>query len=189
MDKKFAELSFEEIMKQNERRVHYHIHRLNVRDPHKEFYQEGLVAMWNAYEKYEPDKGPLATYFNYSIRNRMIDLMRKKARALRNDEVFIEEEKKKMDNGNRSCKDRLPLLDFSDIPVDDRSVWKHVRERLTDNQWKWVASFIILELPLKEIARREGVTVEAVKSWGKQARKKLRDAKLKEKLLVLVEGA
>ncbi|MBP1970770.1 hypothetical protein J2Z83_002906 [Virgibacillus natechei] len=25
----------EEIFKQNERRIHYHIHRLNIRDPHQ----------------------------------------------------------------------------------------------------------------------------------------------------------
>jgi len=71
------DFTFDEILKQNERRIHYYIHKLNIRDPHQEFYQEGLVAMWNAYEKYEPDKGQLSTYFNYSIRNRLIDLIRK----------------------------------------------------------------------------------------------------------------
>src|SRR5699024_6603210 len=80
--------TIEEIAKQQERRVHYHIHRLSLRDPHEEFLQEGLVAMWNAYEKHEPDKGPLATYFNYTIRNRLIDLIRKKAREQQNDELF-----------------------------------------------------------------------------------------------------
>ncbi|QKY70206.1 sigma-70 family RNA polymerase sigma factor [Lentibacillus sp. CBA3610] len=70
-------ITFEEIFNQNERRIYYYIHRLNIQDPHQEFYQEGLVAMWNAYEKYRPEKGPMATYFNYIIRNRMIDLMRK----------------------------------------------------------------------------------------------------------------
>src|SRR5690625_7386091 len=42
---KKIELSFEEIVKQNERRVQYYIHKLNVRDPHQKFYQKGLVAM------------------------------------------------------------------------------------------------------------------------------------------------
>src|SRR5699024_11256212 len=43
-----------------------------------EFYQKGLVAMWRAYETYQPDKGVLSTYFNYSIRHRLIDLIQKK---------------------------------------------------------------------------------------------------------------
>ncbi|WP_343032895.1 sigma factor [Virgibacillus doumboii] len=50
---------------------------MNIQDPHQEYYQEGLVAMWNAYENYQPDNGPLSTYFNYIIRNRVIDLPRK----------------------------------------------------------------------------------------------------------------
>ena len=78
-------LSFEEIMKQNERRVHYYIHRLKVNDTHQDFFQEGLVAMWHAYEKYQPNKGALSTYFNYTIRHRLIDLIQKKAKEQRND--------------------------------------------------------------------------------------------------------
>src|SRR5699024_1956722 len=73
---KKIELSFEEIVKQNERRVHYYIHKLNVRDPHQKFYRKELVSMWNAYEKHELDNGPLATYFNYTIKNHLIDLNR-----------------------------------------------------------------------------------------------------------------
>src|SRR5690625_1047965 len=76
---KKIELSFEEIVKQNERRVHYYIHKLNVRDPHQKFYRKGLVSMWNAYEKHAPDNGPLATYFNYTIKNHLINLNRYKA--------------------------------------------------------------------------------------------------------------
>lgn len=71
-------LTFEEIVKQNERRIHYHIHKLNLHYPYKEYFNEGLVAMWRAYESYHPDKGPLATYFNFMIRNRLIDQLRKR---------------------------------------------------------------------------------------------------------------
>lgn len=73
---KKIELSFEEMVKRNERRVQYYIHKLNVRNPHQRFYRKELVSMWNAYEKNEPDNGPLATYFNYTIKNHLIDLNR-----------------------------------------------------------------------------------------------------------------
>ncbi|WP_373895451.1 hypothetical protein [Virgibacillus sp. CBA3643] len=39
-------VTFDEIFKQNGRRIHYHIHKLNIRDPHSEFYAQVLVAMW-----------------------------------------------------------------------------------------------------------------------------------------------
>ncbi|MGJ9459627.1 hypothetical protein [Oceanobacillus sp. CF4.6] len=45
-------VTFEEFFKQNERRIHYHINKLQLRDPHQEFYQNGLVAMWNAYKRH-----------------------------------------------------------------------------------------------------------------------------------------
>src|SRR5690625_3290408 len=184
---KQSNLSFEEIMKQNERRVHYHIHRLNLQDPQQEFYQEGLVAMWNAYEKYQPDKGTLATYFNYTIRHRLIDLVRKKAKEQQHDERFIEDEKLKIDNGNSSRKDKLPLVDFSDITVEDATIWNQVQAVLTPNQWTWVSCFIISEISTKEIAVQENVSVDAVKSWGRQARKKLRNEGFGEKLRKWVE--
>jgi len=66
---------FEEIFKQNEKRIYYHMHKLGIRDPLGDFYAEGLFAMWTAHQKYEPNKGPFATYFNYTIRNRLIDLI------------------------------------------------------------------------------------------------------------------
>nr|WP_309098394.1 sigma factor-like helix-turn-helix DNA-binding protein [Fredinandcohnia onubensis] len=48
-------------------------------------------------------------------------------------------------------------------------------EKLTKNQVKWVQGRIIEDKSYKEIAIEHGVTVESVKSWGKQAVKNLRE--------------
>jgi len=77
MEKK-TNLSFEEIMEQDERRVHIVIYKLNIEDPYGEFYQEGLVAIGDAYETHQPDLGALSTYINYTIRQRLIYLLRVK---------------------------------------------------------------------------------------------------------------
>lgn len=131
--------------------------------------------MWNAYENYRPDKGPLATYFNYTIRNRMIDLLRQKTRMHHADKVVFYEEKQKMDTGNKSKRETVSYIHGdSDIYVTDIYFWKQVKSQLTDNQWKWVYYYIVECMSIKEIAKREHVSVDAVKSWGRQARKKLR---------------
>jgi RNA polymerase sigma factor (sigma-70 family) len=127
---KEEEFSFEEIVKQNERRVHYYIHQLGVRDPHREFYQEGLVAMWHAYGKHEPDKGPLATYFNFTIRNRLIDLIRKQTRKQKGDAQVLRQEKKTHGNGNKACRTNMPIPDCSGIPVRDPEIWQSIKELL-----------------------------------------------------------
>ncbi|HLR51576.1 MAG TPA: sigma factor-like helix-turn-helix DNA-binding protein, partial [Candidatus Avamphibacillus sp.] len=111
----------------------------------------------------------------------------KKAREQQNDELFIQAGKQELDNGNRSRKNNLPIPDFSEITVKDADIWKQVQETLTENQWKWVYCYIISDMPMKDIAEREGVSVDAVKSWSRQARKKLRNDGLKEKLQGLLE--
>lgn len=168
--------TFEEVLKQNERRIYYYIHKLNVKDPHQEFYQEGLVAMWNAYKTYEPDKGSLATYFNYMIRNRLIDLLRKKKREKYAYEIIFREELQKIDLGNytRNKGTSSIIYDQPEIPTTDKYFWQHVKSNLTTNQWKWVYYYIIKDMTIKEITLIEGVSREAVKSWGRQAKKKLR---------------
>ncbi|MTW88222.1 sigma-70 family RNA polymerase sigma factor [Virgibacillus dakarensis] len=174
--------SFEEIFRQNERRIHYHIHKLHIQDPHNEFYVEGLYAMWCAYKKYRPDQGVMSTYFNFTIRNRLIDMLRKKNRENQHQETFIQNEKQKMDNGNRDCRTNLPIPDMNGIELQDDVLWEKVRAMLTDNQWKWVKYHIIEGMPLKQIAEQEGVTVDAVKSWRKTAKKRLERVGIRELL-------
>lgn len=175
-------VTFEEIVEQNERRIHYHIHRLNISDLQKEFFHEGLVAMWSAYERYQPDKGPLATYFNYIIRNRMIDLIRKTNRDKEKQLRLKLEQERLLHTGNyyRNGVNSYPMM-VAEKTITDEIFWEHVKSQLTANQWKWVAYFIIENMTVKEIAEQEGVSMEAVKSWGKMVRRKLRCGADREK--------
>ncbi|WP_156290681.1 sigma-70 family RNA polymerase sigma factor [Oceanobacillus salinisoli] len=175
-EKEPGKFTFEEIFKQNENRIHFHIHQLGIRDPAREFYTEGLYAMWLAYKKYEPEKGPLSTYFNYTIRNRLIDLLRKKLTDEQQQDDYIQKEKSTLSNGNHYGDSKLPVMDWSDIKVEDEKLWEQAFSKLSEKQRKWVYYYIIRDMSLKEIAKQEGTSVEAVKDWGKQARKKLKEA-------------
>lgn len=170
-DKRFT---FEEVFSQNKNRIHYHMHRLGIRDPDGEFYSEGMYAIWRAYKKYEPDKGPMSTYFNYTIRYSLLDLIRKKIAEKEKEEAYIQQEKTSLTSGNKSSKSNSPIPPKTEIEVIDEKLWQEVFSHLTVKQRKWVYYAIIRDMSLKEIAEKEGVTVEAVKSWGKEARKKLR---------------
>src|SRR5690625_4841884 len=129
-------MSFEEIFEQNERRIYYHMHKLQVWDPQEEFYQEGLVSMWNAYEKYEPDKGPMATYFNYMIRNRMIDLIRKKDREKEGFQRFSQEMMVKEGDGNyyKTGGNSYPIAKEKEQHTYDGEFWREIRSGLSENQ-------------------------------------------------------
>lgn len=134
-DKK--KITFEEIFQQNKNRIYYHMHKLGIRDPDGEFYSEGLYAMWLAYKQYQPDKGPMSTYFNYIIRYRLIDLMRKKIQEKEKEEDLIEKEKITITQGNKSTTSSSPLLPTSDISITDEKFWQDVFSNLTVNQRKW----------------------------------------------------
>ncbi|WP_174614720.1 sigma-70 family RNA polymerase sigma factor [Virgibacillus ihumii] len=178
-------ISFEEIFEQNKRRIHFQIHKLNINDPHEEFFQEGLIAMWNAYEKYQPDKGPMATYFNCIIRNRLIDHLRKETTHQNIQEKAIKEELTQITEGNHHSlrgKVDLRLVSEQSLPLTDPALWKSLKSHLTERQWKWIYYHIIEDMSYTEIAVTENTTVEAVKSWGKQVRMKLRDPAFREKL-------
>ncbi|HLR81019.1 MAG TPA: sigma-70 family RNA polymerase sigma factor [Bacillota bacterium] len=177
-------MTFEDVFKQNERRIHYHIHRLNLRDPHQEYFQEGLVALWKAYETYQPDQGPMSTYFNYQIRNRLIDLIRKQSRAEKIKAKLITHHTLHMENGNRRRRqeNHYPIMNRTHPETTDKELWQHLQIHLTDKQWKWVNWFIIHDMSVKAIAHQENTTEDAVKSWGRQVRKKLRDETFRKKI-------
>src|SRR5699024_6920976 len=159
MNNSNRKFTFEEIFKQNENRIYYQMHKLGIHDPHNEFYTEGLYAMWRAHKKYNPNKGPMATYFNYSIRYHLIDKLRSKTREFDKQDKIIEEHRSNIYNGNTYGLMKLPVVDFSGIKLDYYSFWKRVKSHLTENQWKWVCFYIIHGMSLKEIAEHENVSV------------------------------
>lgn len=165
--------TFEDIYQQNERRIHYQIHKLNLHDPHQEYFQEGLCAMWNAYETYNPDKGPLATYLNYTIRNRLIDLLRQQNRYTEKVQTYIQKNTTEITAPQSSDLDNHTFL-------DNPSFWKQVQSQLTINQWKWLYYAVIEGMSLKDLAAQENTSVDAVKGWTKQARKKLRNSDFRD---------
>lgn len=184
MTKSIKPHTFETILAQNMRRIHYQIHKLNLQDPEQELFQEGIIAMWNAYKRYDPDKGPMATYFNYTIRNRLIDLIRQNQRYQARQTKYIQQQQHThYDNNQHHEKTSSSRAPLSKLLLDNPTIYEKFKSRLTHNQWKWLYYAVINEMPLKEIAIQENTTVEAVKSWGKQVRRKLRTEPFQDILL------
>jgi|SRR5690625_487817 len=181
------EQSFETFFKVHEQRIYYQMNRLNIpRNLHPEFYAQGIVALWQAYQTFNPEHGNLGTYLNYRIRFRLIDLIREQQRQLENDEKLKEKAKNNLGDGNRNRADRRLIIQVPDLPLSNEPFWKEVRSHLTLRQWKWVKYFIIAEMSIKEIMEIEGVSADAVKSWGRAVRRKLRDEKIFRRLQELL---
>src|SRR5690625_4538426 len=93
---------FELFFHQHKDRIHFQIHRLGISGSwYDDFYSEGIVALWNAYQEYDETRGNLGTFVNYKIRFRLIDLLRKKLRRIEIMEEAIEKEMLSYGSGNR----------------------------------------------------------------------------------------
>ncbi|RWZ59048.1 sigma-70 family RNA polymerase sigma factor [Halobacillus fulvus] len=153
--------TFEEILQENEARIHFHIRRLGIVDPEGEFFAEGQLALWQAWRAFDPDRGSFSPYLNAKIRQALMDHIKRKKRDQRNDEVHMQQV---LQYGQH----------ITEMDIRDEEIWERVRAILSDNQWKWVHYYIIHDYSVEQIAAIEGVSRDAVKNWGRHARNKLR---------------
>lgn len=182
-------MDFESFFKANERRIHFQIRRLGILENfYGEFYSEGVLALWKGYKRYNPNRGKFGTFLNYQIRYRLSDLIRKRVRDQEVMEVAIHEQTTQIDDGNLHRATGLPIANVDGIVLENETFWNEVRKGLTHNQWKWVHYFIIADLTIKEIMEIEDVSADAVKSWGREVRRKLRSREVKERLEELVRN-
>ncbi len=173
---------FDAFFAQHERRIHYQIRRLHI--PYQlydDFFSEGLVAMWRAYDEYDESRANIGTFLNYRIRFRLIDLQRHLIREQEKIEIATEAQMVEQHSGNRDRSRNDFLIDVRGIELPDDTFWRDVRVRLSDNQWKWVKYYVIRGLSIKEIAHLENVSEVAVKSWARETRRKLRNETFRER--------
>jgi len=178
-----VKVDFNELFQVHERRIYFQIQRLNIpRDLYDEFYAEGILALWQAYKRYDAEKGEVGTFINYQIRFRLIDLIRKRTREQEVLEAAVQEGIIQIDDGNRHSETGLPIVNKCGITLENKAFWEEVRKGLTPKQWKWVHYFVIANLSIKEIMEIEDVSADAVKSWAREVRRKLRDEEMRERL-------
>ncbi|MGP4038746.1 sigma-70 family RNA polymerase sigma factor [Gracilibacillus sp. D59] len=66
-------MNFEEVLTSYERMIHHLIHKYQIRDVEGEFFQEGLIAVWEAFKSYDKTKSKFSTYVYSCIARRFIN--------------------------------------------------------------------------------------------------------------------
>lgn len=153
---------FEELAVKYEPMIYHVIHSLHIYKNRDEFYQTGLIALWEAYLRFDAEKGNFGTYAYSFIKGRMLTELSKQRR---NEErtVFPKEETfwdmKKDDNDCRPL-ELLTLLSYC--------------HGLTEKQKQWVVYTFYDGMSVREIAEVEKVSQSAVKKWRAGAMEKIR---------------
>ncbi|MEH7352645.1 sigma-70 family RNA polymerase sigma factor [Neobacillus drentensis] len=153
--------SFEQLVEQYKPMIHKIIHSLNIYKNKEEFYQLGLIALWEASRRFDPKKGNLASYVYTYIKG-----------------YLLMELKKTSKNAERSFYPKEEfwgtIEDLSPCCPFEKETLLSYCTNLTPNQTKWAIYTALYGLSAREIAEMKKVSVSAVKSWRTGAREKIK---------------
>lgn len=149
-------MSFETVVEQYRPLISYIIRKLHIRrHVVDEYMQIGLIALWEAYERYDETKGSFHSFAFKMIRWRIISQLRKETKNV-----------------------AVPLLDEQmlkeDVDFFTDIIWEDAMRDMTPRERIWLVRHVIEGKTLKQIADEEGVTVHAVKQWRISTVKKLK---------------
>lgn len=164
--------SFEELQTTFTPMIHHIMRKLSIYKNRDEFFQVGLIALWQAHQRFNPAKGSFSAFAYAYIRGSLMQELTKATKDTEHyfyatDEVFEPFE----------ATNTPPLYE------EDTILALCQNHKLTENQTKWVLYYSHHGLKNKEIAAIENVSASTVKGWRVGALEKLR----KDPLLCLSE--
>ncbi|MCQ6264824.1 sigma-70 family RNA polymerase sigma factor [Fictibacillus sp. WQ 8-8] len=153
--------SFENLSLQFDPLIKSQIQSLGVTGRYDEYYQVGLIGLWEAFKRFDQNKGDFGPFAYRTVRGKMLEQLKKEAKYKAVHVGFSLE-----------LTETIPF-EGGVLPLENEVLEMYLSD-LTLNQRKWVVKKIFLQMKEAEIAEEEGVSIHAVKSWRKQALLKLR---------------
>lgn len=151
---------FNELVVQYEPMINKILRSLNIYQNKEEFFQIGLVGLWEASLRFNPEKGKFTNYAYTYIKGLIMTDMTKRKKVMEC-EVYLTDE---LLGAIRDHQTKQPF---------EKNLLLTYCEGLTVNQTKWVLYTYLDNFTVKEISEREKVSVSAVKAWRKGAKSKL----------------
>jgi RNA polymerase sigma factor (sigma-70 family) len=142
--------------------IHKIIKSLHIYRNQDEFYQTGLIGLWEASMSFNEGKGRFSNYAYTYMKGKMLTQM--------------------YQDNQYQGKHVLPEKEFWESMEDlesslflERETIQSYCKGLTEKETTWVIASTIEQLTTKEIAEREKVSVSAVKQWKSGAIRKLKE--------------
>lgn len=153
--------SFDQLAAQFDQMIHKIMWSLRIYKNKEEFYQTALIALWEASRNFDSSKGNFPTYAYRCMKGRLQTEMTDKniqhQRSVYPEEEFWELIENKE---NEEPFEREQILTYC--------------QGLSERETKWVLAEFVEGLSTDQLARREHVSISAVKHWRVNAMKKLR---------------
>ncbi|MEC1771892.1 sigma-70 family RNA polymerase sigma factor [Schinkia azotoformans] len=152
--------SIEDILLQFEPMVKKQMLSLQIYKNQEEFFQIGLIGLWEAHQRFNPEKGVFPAFAQMTVRGKMLSHLRKETTFEAHHTGLSEE-----------MFDVIAMPEHED-PLERENILSYCKG-LSDKQLTWVMQGIFENKKPKEIAENEGVPVDRVKSWRREALKKI----------------
>ncbi|PAE23416.1 MULTISPECIES: sigma-70 family RNA polymerase sigma factor [Bacillaceae] len=154
--------SFEQLAAQYEPMIHNIMQKLNIYKNTEEFYQLGLITLWQAWKNHNDAKGAFLSYAYSMVKGKMMTELTRQTNQI---DRYI-----------------YPEADFWEFiedpsPAPSPELTQELYKKcglLSENQMKWLHYTLCDELSVREIAEKERVSPSAVKNWRHGAREKLK---------------
>lgn len=157
--------SFEDIIPQYTPMIYSIIKSLYIYKNNDEYFQAGIIGLWEAYKRFDEKKGSFTSFAYSSIRGKILTELTNNA---------------KFENYHISPEDdfmEAMEAEWTTSPLEDEILLSYCTSaQLTEKQTKWVLYTFLKGLRITEIAEIEGVSPSAVKAWRAGAKTKLRMA-------------
>lgn len=160
-NQKNEDTDFLPLFEQYENMIWKVIHSLKIYKNLEDYFQIGLIALWEAYKGFDEEKGAFHSYAFSYIRGRILTELRRNSKS-ESALVYPEDVYWKL------------LHDENTLNLCEKEILLSYCKTLTENQTKWVLYTFLYDLSVYEIAAMEGVSPSAVKSWRKGAKEKIK---------------
>ncbi|WP_185970886.1 sigma-70 family RNA polymerase sigma factor [Alkalicoccobacillus porphyridii] len=158
-------LIFDEVLQQYTPLIKGQIKKLRLTQNYDEYYQVGVIALWDAFRRFEPEKGEFAAYAKLRVRGELISSLRKE--LVHSERYLLTSESTEHLLEHETAEMMDLTADFSFTPF---------LQNLSAREWLYVEQILILGKSRKAVAEEQGVSLHTVSSWSKTARRKLRQA-------------
>lgn len=158
--KEFTMQEFESVLAQYEPMISHSIRKLNIYRDHEQYRQVGRIALWQAWTRFDTEKGDFTPFAYRSIRGAMLDELKRESRL----------EERYMPTSNDVLIDRLGAEERGGYDLLHDAIEKLDLREKAFIQWTYVE-----QCSLAECAERAGISVAGVKKRRERMIKRLRE--------------
>lgn len=122
----------------------------------EDLYQEGLIVLYECMQNHNESLSSFTTYYYMKLNYHFLDLHRQNQKQIR-----------------LTKKLRIQSSVSVPLPSFDRFLMDDILQLLTPKQAKWFHYHILENRSYPEIATLENTTIDAIKGWAREAKKKI----------------